>query len=599
MELEKALRRRALEAGKVTDADLVHDLARLVARSGQDWAVFFDRRGRQVALARGQGAFAHWEPPASGRGLCGVRCVRAKADTALGQELVLAQAWRLDSLAVIQVKNGQASGVAVALPRLGDDRLVTYQVVGPLSAAEAAALDPAQQIAEADRALLEAPATRRRERALPVVIVLPGQAEWELHDMAQEMAQLAASAGAEVVSPLVVRPRGWDPAYLIGPGKAQEVEVARREGGADLVVFSHELSPVQARTLAQVIGGRVLDRTQLILDIFAQRARTREGQLQVELAQLTYLLPRLARSRPELDRLGGGIGTRGPGETRLEVDRRRVRQRIAQLQKEIEHVRRTRALQREDRQAVPYPLLSLVGYTNAGKSTLLNALTGAGVLAEDRLFATLDPTTRLLALPSGQRVLVSDTVGFIRQLPAHLVAAFRATLEEVVASDVLLHVVDASSPAMQEQIEAVEQVLHELGAIGTPRLTVYNKIDLLAPAQVRGWEGLPGSVAISAREGSGLGGLLACLDAMLAPGRQEIHLTLGYDEGWVLSWLHEAGHIIRVEHGAHGMEVWALLDRVRAGRIVHLQKERRGGRRFDNDGEANVLGSPAEGFLPG
>ncbi|HHY96047.1 MAG TPA: GTPase HflX, partial [Firmicutes bacterium] len=276
--------------------------------------------------------------------------------------------------------------------------------------------------------------------------------------MAQEMTQLAASAGAEVVSPLVVRPRGWDPAYLIGPGKAQEVEVARREGGADLVVFSHELSPVQARTLAQVIGGRVLDRTQLILDIFAQRARTREGQLQVELAQLTYLLPRLARSRPELDRLGGGIGTRGPGETRLEVDRRRIRQRIAQLQKEIEQVRRTRALQREDRQAVPYPLVSLVGYTNAGKSTLLNALTGAGVLAEDRLFATLDPTTRLLTLPSGQRVLVSDTVGFIRELPAHLVAAFRATLEEVVAADALLHVVDASSPAMQEQMEAVEQV---------------------------------------------------------------------------------------------------------------------------------------------
>lgn len=570
----KALGKRNLDPGRVVDSPWAQDLARLVARSKQDWAAFFDRRGHQVALVRGQAAFAAWEPPAR-RGLCGVRCIRAKVGGSLGRELALAQAWRLDSLAVVQVKNGRPGAVVVAYPRADDASSAVYHVVGPLGVEDAALLDITAEVERAQRILDRAPGGSPVERVLVVSLRMGDEPAWKADDVAAEMVLLARSAGAASVHSLVVNVREPDAATLVGRGRASEIEAARRETGAGLVVFSHELAPAHVRNLEGIIGGRVLDRTQLILDIFAQRARTREGKLQVELAQLNYLLPRLVRARPELDRLGGGIGTRGPGETRLEVDRRRVRDRIAQLEREIEEVRRTRSLQRSERQSVPYPLVALVGYTNAGKSTLLNALTGAGVFAQDLLFATLDPTTRILQLPSGQRVLISDTVGFIRELPHHLVAAFRATLEEVVEADVLVHVVDAAHPAREEQVRAVEEVLRALGADRTPRLTVFNKVDLLPAGEGRGWNGDAACAAVSALTGEGLDVLLAKLDAFFQHDRRVVDLSLGYHEGWVLSWIHDGGRVLEVDYTPETIAVKAELDGVRAARLTRMLERAR------------------------
>ena len=340
----------------------------------------------------------------------------------------------------------------------------------------------------------------------PEVAVLVGvcrhpQARWEAEDSLAELEQLARSAGARVAEAILQERDRFDPRYLIGKGKA--LQIRQQCAGVDLVILDEELSGSQQRNLEELLGKRVVDRTGLILDIFAQRAKSREGKLQVELAQLDYLLPRLAGAWTHLERLGGGIGTRGPGETQLESDRRRIRTRMAKLRQDLEQVRRHRALLRRPRRKVPFPILALVGYTNAGKSSLLNALTHAGVAVQDQLFATLDPTLRRLALPGNRVALLSDTVGFIRKLPHQLVAAFQATLEEIQEATVLLHVVDFSHPNAQAQQEAVESVLEELGLADRPTVLVFNKIDRIGRTPFA-WR--PGSarVAISAKTGVGL-----------------------------------------------------------------------------------------------
>lgn len=305
-----------------------------------------------------------------------------------------------------------------------------------------------------------------------------------------------------------------DPRTCIGRGKAQEL--VARVSGVDLVIFDEELSGSQQRNLEALLHRKVVDRTGLILDIFAQRARTREAQWQVEMAQLDYMLPRLVGGWAHLERLGGGIGTRGPGETQLESDRRVIRRRMTKIRRELERVRRHRAVLRRPRQKVPVPVVALVGYTNAGKSSLLNALTRAAVYSADHLFATLDPTIRRLSLPDGRPVLVSDTVGFIRKLPHQLVAAFKATLEEVAAADLLVHVVDISHPGMAQQMEAVEAVLGELGLAGTPRIEAYNKVDRLpAPPP---WADGESKVAISAKTGFGVPDLVKGIARALERG---------------------------------------------------------------------------------
>ena len=360
-----------------------------------------------------------------------------------------------------------------------------------------------------------------------------------------EFQELARSAGAEVSATLVQhRPRP-DPATLVGQGKLEEIEAVIASTGADLVLFDHDLSPSQLRNLEARLPCRVIDRTQLILDIFARHARTREGQLQVELAQLEYQLPRLAGRGKAMSQLGGGIGTRGPGETQLETDRRKINLRIDHVKEQLESVRRIRRQQRQRREAVPVPVVALVGYTNAGKSTLFNALTEAGVLESSRMFATLDPKLRQLQLPSRRRILLSDTVGFIRNLPHTLVTSFRATLEEVERAELLLHVRDASSPMMDEQKVQVESVLSELDVTKKPIIEVLNKIDLV-PAGIP--MGAPGSIAVSGLKKQGLDHLLAAIDAALvADPLIEMRFRLPQSEGAVIAAL-DAGAIVEAKH---------------------------------------------------
>lgn len=333
---------------------------------------------------------------------------------------------------------------------------------------------------------------------------LPVPAGREGEESLLELAELARSAGADVLGASWQRSPHPDPATLIGRGKVSEIQALARGSGVDTVIFDNDLSPTQLRNLGQALGLKVVDRSQLILDIFARRARSREGQLQVELAQLNYLLPRLAGQGTVLSRLGGGIGTRGPGEQQLEFDRRRIRARIRKLREGIERVRAQRALHREHRRERRWLTVALVGYTNAGKSTLFNALTEANVAASPRLFATLDPTVRALKLGADRQVLLSDTVGFIRRLPPHLVAAFRATLEELEDAALLLHVTDASHLDREAQDAAVESLLEQIGVASSLRLRVWNKIDRLEPAERERLPDGPADIAVSARTGEGL-----------------------------------------------------------------------------------------------
>jgi GTPase len=385
----------------------------------------------------------------------------------------------------------------------------------------------------------------------------------------EELAALAASAGAQVAeSQIQSRPRA-EAATLVGSGKVEELKAKIHFHDATVVIFDRDLTPTQQRNLERELDVKVLDRTQLILDIFARRARTREGQLQVELAQLTYMLPRLTGHGAAMSRLGGGIGTRGPGETKLETDRRRIHQRIQAIGKDLERVRGGRTTQRRQRQAVPLATVALVGYTNAGKSTLFNRLTGAQVLADSKMFATLDPTVRHVTLPSRRRVLMSDTVGFIRNLPTTLVKAFRATLEEVVEAELLLHVVDASSPAAAEHTAHVLETLRAIGAAQTPQILVLNKADLIqgegdSSALARRILGDPehqpaGAVAISARTGAGLDALLAKIDETLPLDPVSACVfRFPISEGAPLHLLHEFGRVVSTRYTEDSCEVEAL-----------------------------------------
>jgi GTP-binding protein HflX len=376
-----------------------------------------------------------------------------------------------------------------------------------------------------------------------------------------ELAVLTASAGAIVEDTLLQARPAPDAATLIGSGKLEELREHVRFHAADLVVFDSELTPTQLRNLERILDCRVVDRTQLILDIFARRARTREGQLQVELAQLNYLLPRLTGRGAAMSRLGGGIGTRGPGETQLETDRRRIYRRLKKLEENLEAVRSGRSIQRRQRQSVPLETVALAGYTNAGKSTLFNRLTGAEVAADARMFATLDPTVRHIVLPSRRKALLSDTVGFIRNLPTTLVKAFRATLEEVVEASLILHVVDASSPVAAQNIEHVEKVLAEIGAGEKQTLLVLNKIDAAAKDSEAAVDAIPGSdraVRVSARTGEGIAELLAEIDKRLSLDPMAHHtFRIPAGDGNALHLLHERARVTATRYSGEFCEVEA------------------------------------------
>ncbi len=394
---------------------------------------------------------------------------------------------------------------------------------------------------------------RTRPAPTPQVSTAPGL---DVEESLAEFRELVLSAGGQIAAEIIQRRPRPDPATLIGSGKVEEIAAIAASTNADLVLFDHDLSPTQLRNLEAALPCRVLDRTQLILDIFARHARTREGQLQVELAQLEYMLPRLTGRGKAMSQLGGGIGTRGPGETKLETDRRSIQRRIDHLKLSLESVRRTRRQQRQRRESVPVPTVALVGYTNAGKSTLFNAITGAQVLSSARMFATLDPKLRAIELPSRRRVLLSDTVGFIRNLPHTLVTSFRATLEEVAQAEILIHVRDASSTYGAEQKAQVEKVLGELDSLSKPRIEVLNKIDLLPEderaALISRAKSSPEDksahgateVPVSALTGEGIPALLAAIDAALhSDPIVEAELRIPQHEGAVLAAI-DAGMIV-------------------------------------------------------
>jgi GTPase len=407
-----------------------------------------------------------------------------------------------------------------------------------------------------------------RQRALLVGTGVGARNVADAEASLQELALLTDTAGADPMETVLQRRDRPDPATYVGAGKAEELHELAEALDVDVVVFDDELTPAQQRNLEKLLERDVVDRVALILDIFAQHATSQEGMVQVELAQYRYLLPRLRGRGSELSQQAGGIGTRrGPGETKLEIDRRRIQQRITKLEQDLKRLGKTRATQRKARRRNAVSTVALVGYTNAGKSTLLNRITAAGVLVEDRLFSTLDATTRRLRLPGGETVLCSDTVGFVRRLPHQLVEAFRSTLEEVVEADLLLHVVDGTAPDAEGQIDAVRTVLGEIGASEIPELLVVNKIDAADPARVAELMAIGGDVAVSAATGDGIAELIAAIADRLRSLGSVVELLVPYERGDVLAALHREGSVLVEVHGDDGMRIRARLGRAEVSRF--------------------------------
>jgi GTP-binding protein HflX len=417
-----------------------------------------------------------------------------------------------------------------------------------------------------------------QERAVLVGLERSGHDRWALQDSLDELRELARTAGVEVIEVITQKRDKPDAATFIGSGKAAEIAAFCKEKSANLVIFDDDLSPAQGRNIGEILGEKVkvLDRTELILDIFAQRARTREGKLQVELAQLEYMLPRLTGLWTHLSRQRAGAGARGPGEMQLEVDRRKVMEKITRLKRALEEVRKNRRIERSGRQRLHWPVVSLIGYTNTGKSTLLNALTGANVLAEDKLFATLDPTTRKVRLPNNQNILLSDTVGFLRKLPHGLVESFKATLEEVVEADLLLHVVDVSHPLARDQIKAVEIVLEEIHANGKPTVLALNKrdkLDAASPSLENFLREYPRAVPIAAKNGENLGELLDEIANRLADRRVNVTLSIPHHRAKTIALVYQSGYVNAREDIDGNVVLKAQIPKVLAGELTPFVTE--------------------------
>ena len=501
--------------------------------------------------------------------LCGVRCIHSHPNgSALLSEVDIGtlKSMRLDCMAAFGVREGKPTALYAAY--LGEWGEQGYEVLryGPLRPDRLPQRALIREIYAADERLKSG--THETAAARPERAILVGIEQNDALDTMKELSELVATAGAQVVGQSVQRRRGIDSATYIGSGKVHDLSLMGSALEADLFVFDDELSSIQLRNLEENLGRPVIDRTALILDIFAARAQSREGRLQVELAQLKYRLPRLTGAGLALSRLGGGIGTRGPGEKKLEIDRRRIRRRIFELEQSLGEVVKQRALRRERREKNAIPLIALVGYTNAGKSTLLNAISGSDVLAENMLFATLDPVVRQVRLPEGTEALFSDTVGFIHKLPHELVQAFRATLEEVSHADLILHVVDCANPEYDAQMQVVEDVLAQLGAADTPRINVYNQVDRegALPGHRSEW------AHISAKEHIGIDGLLAAVEKKLNAQQVRVELLVPYHRYDAIALIRNAGRILSEEHTEEGARVCAMVEEKVLWRIKEALK---------------------------
>jgi len=583
----KTLYDMKLSSGQLLSAELALKLADITEFINREVSVYITRSGQIIRVAVGSNETVELPAVEGRRGssrLSGIRCVHTHPNgtpSLSGVDISALKANRFDCMIAIGVtapdytQSTLGFGMIVGMD---ENEQFVVENYGPLTMAEAETIYFPNLVTTVERILEKQTSStslaQAQERAVLVGMEYNGMLNtlgWTIEDSVEELKQLADTAGAQVVAKFMQKRPKPDPAFFIGKGKVQELALFVQQENIDLCIFDDELSPAQQRNIEQAMGIRVLDRTALILDIFAQRARTNEGKLQVELAQLQYNLPRIMGKGLSLSRLGGGIGTRGPGETKLEVDRRRIRDRIAYIKECIGKVKSVRTLHRAGRNKASVPTVSLVGYTNAGKSTLLNTLTNSDIYAKDQLFATLDPTTRQLDLPNKQQAILTDTVGFIQRLPHQLVAAFQSTLEEVVEADVLLHVIDVSHELYKEQSNAVYHVLDQIGAKNKTIITVYNKIDKLPadsalPARLAQEEN---SICISAKANINLDKLLELIAENLKLKAVEEYFLIPYSDSAAAARLHNVGTVLEQEYLAEGTK---LKVRLAADQLGEFEK---------------------------
>ena len=549
-------------------------LSELCACSGEinrEISVYISRDGSIVDVSVGDSAKVSMPSMRLVRNedrLCGVRCIHThpSGDGRLsGVDLGTLRSMKLDCMAAVGVSDGKPTQLYAAYlgdfdEDTGSRAALVYGPMWPYKLPQKALIAEIFNSDDRFRSTTKEVEAVEQERA-----VLVGMDNDEGYDTLEELNELAKTAGALVVGKVRVRRRTIDNATYVGSGKANELSLMGSELEADLFIFDDELSAIQLRTLEETLGARVIDRTTLILDIFAARATSREGKLQVELAQMRYRLPRLIGQGQVLSRLGGGIGTRGPGEKKLEIDRRRIRRRVFELETELSEIEKQRGLRRESRKANRIPLVALVGYTNAGKSTMLNALTDSNVLAEDKLFATLDPVVRKITLSGGTEALLSDTVGFINKLPHDLVEAFKSTLEEVSNSDLILQVVDISCPYHEKQMRVVDGVLESLHAADIPRIIVFNKADAIPSCDLPAES--ENRLNVSALRGTGIEKLLSAVELKLNSARTEVDILVPYSKYEAVSMIRDRGMLLSEEHTETGTHIRALLDAESIGQL--------------------------------
>lgn len=564
-----------MQSPQLVSQELAAKLADITEYINREISVYITRSGQIIEIAVGDNATVELPSFSGRRGagrLSGIRCIHTHPGGnpyLSGVDISALKNNKYDAMVAIGVVSPDFTKSELTfgmITGIDSNENYTAECYGPYSIEDAENINFVNTVSTIERILDKQTGTASlqvmSERAILIGMEWGrNDSLWTVDDSLEELKQLADTAGATVIKKFIQKRPKPDPAFFIGRGKVQELALYAQQENIDLCIFDDELSPAQQRNIESVMGIRILDRTALILDIFAQRARTNEGKLQVELAQLQYTLPRIMGKGLMLSRLGGGIGTRGPGETKLEVDRRRIRDRIAFIKDQIEKVKAVRSLHRSKRKKNNVFEVSLVGYTNAGKSTLLNTLTNSDIYAKDQLFATLDPTTRQLTLPNKQEIIITDTVGFIQRLPHQLIAAFRSTLEVVTEADLLVHVIDVSHELYKEQAAAVHEVLKEIGAETKPVITVYNKIDKLPPdSKLADRLALEeDTVCISAAKKLNLEALQQMIESHLKSKAVEVTLCIPYAETAKAAQLHETANVLEQEYTENGAVMKVIL----------------------------------------